>query len=172
MKKVVIYSSLTGNTKKVASVISETIGCEMFDYKDIGIQKLTEFDFIGIGFYIDKGDIDEGFRPIANSINGKKIGLFITMGGDTNSEYAINAIQNFKNRFISQDNEVLTTFYCQGAIDPNLIDKMREMAKMFPDDQRHMITPEKEARWARASTHPDENDLKNAKKAFEIIKNL
>jgi len=31
------------------------------------------------------------------------------------------------------------------------------------------VTPEREARWARAATHPDANDLENAKAAFRGI---
>lgn len=172
MNKVVVYSSLTGNTKKVANAICETLKCDMYDYKDISLDELNKFNFVAIGFYIDKGEINDGFREFASKISNKKVGIFITMGGDTQSQYAKDTILKFKERFADQNNDVLVTFCCQGAIDPRLIEKMREMAKMFPDDARHMITPEKEARWARASVHPDKDDLKDAIRAFEPINNL
>ena len=47
---------------------------------------------------------------------------------------------------------------------------MREMAAIYPDNERYQITLDREARWLQASTHPDEADLKNAKKAFLALK--
>ena len=170
MKKIVIFSSLTGNTKKVANSIASALNCKSINYTQISLQELENYDFIAIGFYIDKGDMDNDFKSFASQIRSKKIGLFITMGGDTNSKYAKNTIDGLKTKFISQGNEILVTFYSQGAIDPKIIEKMREMAKIYPNDERYKITPEKEARWLQASTHPDKTDLKNAKNAFLALK--
>ena len=44
------------------------------------------------------------------------------------------------------------------------------MAAIYPDNERYQITPDREARWLQASTHPDETDLNNAKNAFLVLK--
>ena len=56
-------------------------------------------------------------------------------------------------------------FVCQGAIDPNLINKFREMTKQGIAGP-FAVTPEREARWAEAAKHPDEKDMENAKRIF------
>ena len=59
-KKIVIYSSLTGNTAKVANAIASEISCESVSFKDFK-GDLGEFDFIGVGFFVDKGGADAKF---------------------------------------------------------------------------------------------------------------
>ena len=170
MKKIVIFSSLTGNTQKVANSIANALNCKSVNYTQISLDELGNYDFIAVGFYMDKGDMDSEFKAFATQIKSKKLGLFITMGTDANSQYAQKAIDGFRAKFISQNNEILTTFCSQGAIDPKIIEKMREMAAIYPNNERYQITPDREARWLQASTHPDETDLNNAKKAFLALK--
>jgi len=169
-KKIIIYSSLTGNTAKVANAIAEEIGCESVSFSEFK-GNLDEFDFIGVGFFVDKGGADTKFTKFyKENIKNKKIGVFMTLGAEPKSEHAKMSLKKVEDELIANGCEVLCDFACQGAIDPKLIEMMRKMAEK--GNSPHPITPEREARWANAASHPDEADLANAKKAFEKIKNL
>ncbi|MCD8213563.1 MAG: flavodoxin family protein [Campylobacter sp.] len=170
MKKIVVYSSLTGNTKKVGEAIAQELGCEAVGYTDERAKDVSEFDFVAIGFYIDKGGPDAHFkRYVKERINGKKVGLFITLGADPNKEHGENMLKVGRELLAEGGNELLAEFICQGAIDPKVIEEMKEMAAKMGDKAIHLITPEREATWKQASTHPDENDLSNAREAFKHI---
>ena len=54
MKSIVIYFSITGNTKKIAQAIQRGLShsgtpCDMADIKEIGAEDLAEYDLIGLG---------------------------------------------------------------------------------------------------------------------------
>ena len=169
-KKIIIYSSLTGNTAKVANAIAEEIGCESVSFNEFK-GNLDEFDFIGVGFFVDKGGADAKFTKFyKENIKNKKIGVFMTLGAEPDSDHAKECLKKVEDELIANGCEVLCDFACQGAIDPKLIEMMRKMAEK--GNSPHPITPEREAKWAKAALHPDEADLANAKKAFEKIKNL
>ena len=60
---------------------------------------------------------------------------------------------------MNKDCKVLGTLSIRGAIDPALIAMMRKM----PAGSPHSPSPESEARWAAAASHPDAADLAKAK---------
>ena len=60
---------------------------------------------------------------------------------------------------MNKDCKVLGTLSIRGAIDPALIAMMRKM----PAGSPHSPSPEREARWAAAASHPDVEDLAKAK---------
>ncbi|OPA74504.1 flavodoxin family protein [Campylobacter pinnipediorum] len=170
MKKIVVYSSLTGNTKKIGEAIASKIGCNAFSFEDERVADLSEYDFIAVGYYIDKGGPDAHFkRYIKEKVKNKKVGLFITLGAEPDGEHGAEMLEGGVKILEQNGNEVLRKFICQGAIDPKMIQEMIDMAERLGDKTMHPITEERKARWAAASTHPDENDIENAKKAFEGI---
>lgn len=170
MKKVVVYSSLTGNTKKVGIAIAKELGCDAISFTSDKAKNIAEYDFIAVGFYVDKGGPDARFkRFIKENIKNKKVGLFITLGAEPDGEHGEKMLKNGREILRANGNEILREFICQGAIDPALIEQMTQMAEQLGDKAPHPITPERRARWEAAKTHPDENDLLNAIKAFKGI---
>lgn len=170
MKKIVVYSSLTGNTKKVGEAIANEIGCNAVSFEDEKAKNLDEYDFVAVGFYVDKGGPDAHFkRYIKENISNKKVGLFITLGADPDGEHGQAMLENGREILKQNNNEILREFICQGAIDPKLIAQMLQMAEKLGDKAPHSITEERKARWEAAKTHPDENDLNNARLAFKGI---
>ena len=169
MKKIVIYSSLTGNTAKVGHAIAQELGCEAVKFDENFSLNLDEYDFIVVGFYVDKGDAEPNFKHFLSQIKDKKTGVFMTLGMDPQHEHAATCLEKVKVVLREGGNEILREFYCQGAIDPKIIEQLRKMGETMPNDPRYTITPEREARWARAASHPDENDLEKAKTAFRGI---
>jgi len=54
MRSIIIYFSLTGNTKKVAQAIHRGMSrlgeqCDIATGKEVDIQRLTNYDLIGLG---------------------------------------------------------------------------------------------------------------------------
>ena len=171
MKSIVIYTSKSGNTKKIAEAIAGELSCEAINFANAGEINLSEFDFIALGYYIDQGSPEKEFKKfISQRVKNKKIGFFITLGADVPSAHATQAIDQGKELFMQNGNEILRTFICQGAIAPEVIEQLKKLGKAMPDDPRFALTPERLERWERAKTHPDEADVEAAKEAFRGVK--
>lgn len=164
MKTLVTYSSKTGNTKKIASVISETIDNSIL--KEIDEVENLDYDLIIVGTWIDKGTADNKALKFIETIKNKKVAFFFTLGAYPHSQHAIDCEKNITELFTKNNNEVIKTFFCQGAIDPQLIEFMK---KSFGPDHPHGPNPERIQRWKDASTHPDNQDLENAKETFKNL---
>ena len=60
MKTLVIYSSLTGNTKKLAQAIAnEMEDTEIISVDEFRVSMMDNFDFFMIGYWVDKGVCDD-----------------------------------------------------------------------------------------------------------------
>ena len=61
MKKLVIFSTLTGNTEKIANAIFSVIEGEkeLLNVKDSDKINPDDYDKIIVGYWVDKGDADE-----------------------------------------------------------------------------------------------------------------
>ena len=66
--------------------------------------------------------------------------------------------------------EQIGSWHCQGAIDPKLIEQMRKMPKV--PGNPHAATPETEARWSAAASHPDAEDLAAATEAAKAVRQI
>ncbi|PAF50360.1 hypothetical protein BKH43_04515 [Helicobacter sp. 13S00401-1] len=166
MKNIVLYASVTGNTKKLALAIARNLNCEARDMQTCSLKDLKDFRYIIFGFYIDKGFMSLEVEKIASEIRNKKMGIFFTLGEDPKSERVVALKERIEEFFVSNDNEVLELFCAQGAISQELIEQVRQKALA----EGTPITPEREALWERAKSHPDENDVLNAVKAFMKFK--
>lgn len=165
MKKFVIaYSSKTGNTKKVAEAMHSTCA-DNFDLVDIETQPdLSGYDMVVVGYWVDKGGPNAACMKEMQKLKNKMVVLFQTLGAEAMGSHAMSCAAN-GGASLGEGCKVLGVFSCQGAIDPELIERMRKMPAGGP----HSSTPESEARWAAAASHPDEADLNNAK---EFIQNV
>jgi flavodoxin family protein len=168
MSSLVVFSTSTGNTRKIADAIFSALkdkDKKIVNVNEINTVDINEFKRIIIGGWIDKGEIDEKNKEFLTKLKNRKLGLFVTMGGNPETDRAKNCFQEIKKSLEKNGNIVEKTFVCQGAIDPNLINKFREMTKQGIAGP-FAATPEREARWAEAVKHPDEKDIENAKKIF------
>ena len=121
------------------------------------------YDFIAMGFWVDKGTADAAARTYMKRLQNRDVGLFGTLGAYPDSEHAMQCREKVLN--LMADNRVHGFFLCQGKVDPELVKAMAEMVKDQPDHP-HAMTPERKARLAEAAKHPNETDLKNAKDAI------
>ncbi len=164
MKNLVVYSSRTGNTKKIAEAIFEVLpeSKEIFMVEDAPSPDL--YDFIAIGFWVDKGTADEKAQGYIKTIKEKKVGIFGTLGAYPNSIHAREVLSSV--RELLDGNDLLGEFICQGKIDPYILDKM-------PKNGVHTMTQERKVRIDEAKKHPNETDCRYAQNAFrEMLQGL
>ncbi|MBP2630479.1 MAG: hypothetical protein H6Q70_1107 [Firmicutes bacterium] len=169
MKSLVVYSSLTGNTKMVAEAIAEELGKGV---KLISVEEepaVDGCDLVAVGFWVDRGTADQKTAKYLQTLNHAKVALFATLGANPNSEHAKKSLDNAA-KLLDETNTVVGRFICQGKVDPKLIEQMN---KKFPEGHPHGMNEERRARHEAASRHPDAQDLIRAKQVFaQIKKNL
>ena len=85
---------------------------------------------------MDKGKPDAKAKDYMKRAQGRKVGLFGTLGAWPDSDHARECLD--KARELMAGNEVLGTFICQGRIDPAVLEMMRKMASDV-----HPMTPER-----------------------------
>lgn len=159
MKSIVLYSTRTGNTKKVAEAIAGALpaGTPCLSVKEAPAD-LTAYDCVFLGFWVDRGTADKESQDILKQLTNANVAIFATLGADPKSEHAAQSLEHAA-AFLPEGVHVAGTFICQGAVDPKLIEMM--YAK-FPAGHPHGRTPEREALHAEAAKHPDAADLENA----------
>lgn len=166
MKTLIIYSSLTGNTKLVGEKIYEILPNEkeIISIEKISFVDINSFDRIIFGFWVDKGTADKRTREVIKILKNKEILFFGTLGADPESDHGKTVFGRVKS-LCSEYNNFLGGFLCRGKIDPKLVEKMGK----FPLKLVHPLTPERLARIEEAKPHPDDKDLKDAQEFFKNI---
>ena len=167
MKSLVVYSSLTGNTKKVGEAIAEVLApnCDVHKVEDN--PDYTGYDLVVVGYWVDKGTADAKASKYLKSIKNSKVGVFATLGAEPDSPHAVSSLQNGID-MLDSSNEVVGKFICQGKIDPKLLEFMKK--QFGTSGSFHAVDEKRLERHRKASTHPDEQDLANAKAVFAQVK--
>lgn len=160
MKVQVIYSSLTGCTKKVANAIFDGIKAEqksIHDLKDGA--PVLDGDIILLGYWGISGNPNDEMKEFLKTIKGKIVGIFCTLGYYADSAHARQTVESGLN-LVKDDNEVIGTFVCNGAVAQNLIDGQGKGGVHTPTEQ-------KEIRWEIARNHPTEAECALAAERFQ-----
>ncbi|MFR2891748.1 flavodoxin family protein [Peptoniphilus grossensis] len=125
MKGLIIYSSKTGNTKRMAEKIYEVLKKEyQMTIKDIrDAPEVEKFDFILLGAWIDRGTLETKALKFLKTIKNKKIGLFATLGAMPDSEHGRKVIDNLIE--LLKDRKSLGQYICPGQVDPKMIEKLK-----------------------------------------------
>ncbi len=154
----IVYSSRTGNTKKIAEAMyaGREEQFDLFDVKDN--PAVDGYEFIFMGYWIDRSAPDQEAKQFMSKLTNKKVVLFYTLGEETTSPHAIVCAAN-GGASLGTGCKVFGVFNSRGAIDPAVIERMKNMPLGGP----HAATAENVARWASAAEHPNEEDLAGAK---------
>lgn len=147
MKVQIIYSSLTGCTKKVANAIFNGIDVEqktIHDLKD-GVPTI-DGDILLLGYWGISGQPNDEMKAFLKTIKGKAVGIFCTLGYYADSAHARQTLEAGLN-LVKEDNEVIGGFVCNGAVAQNLIDDQGKGGVHTPTEQ-------KELRWEMVKNHP------------------
>ena len=114
MQTIVIYSSQTGNTRKLATQIFAAIPGDSKDLKNIDEYREKDAELYFVGFWVDRGDCDEKTVELLSGLHGKKIALFGTcgMGNDPAYYHGFRKIMNIWMHFSAR---VRCRFRCADA---------------------------------------------------------
>lgn len=161
MKMLITYSSLTGNTKKLA----EGIYAHFKDHADIcavdAVGALDDYDVILHGYWVNRGGPDDASKAFLESLRNKRVGIFATLGAYPDSEHAGKSLDSGE-ACLDASNTLIGRFICQGAVSKSVQERMYT----FPEDHPHYPDAKRIQRWKDASTHPDDIDIRRAIQVF------
>lgn len=154
MNTLVLYSSRTGNTKKVAEAIGAALGATIRPVRDMG--DVSDFDLVFVGFWAFRRGADMEARQAIGKMTGKKIAIFGTAGAYPDSDASKSYIENTA-ALVKEANTYLGGFICQGRVHSFHVNR-----RSMHTNEVHPLTPERKARLEEAEKHPDALDEKQA----------
>lgn len=162
MSSALIYSSQSGNTKKLALAIQALLPPETPIFPIGSAPRPDEYDSLVLAFWVHRAKPDPLMRQYLETIKGKTVIGFGTLVARPDSDHARKVIDNFHDCLAG--NRVLGCFLCQGRLAPE-----RFAARMSGRDNnsRHPLTEERLALLKEAERHPNENDLEEARRFFK-----
>lgn len=166
MKSIVVVSSRTGNTLKVAGAVAFALDEQQEAVKIEEKPDVTDYDLVVVGTWIDRGTADQKAAEFIKFLRNKKVAVFITLGAYADSDHAKKCVENVIGLF-DESCEVVGSFICQGAVSQKMVVMM---AKMFPGGHPHGMNEGRKKRLADGKSHPDETDLNNAYNYFTDLK--
>ncbi len=118
----IIFSSLTGNTKKLADTIRAVLPAEDCDY--FGAPKAEELhsEILYIGFWTDKGNADSATLELLSKLRDKKVFLFGTAGFGGSEAYFQKILEHVK-QSVGPSNSVFGEYMCQGKMPQSVRDR-------------------------------------------------
>ena len=148
MRSIVLYSSKSGNTKKLADTVYATLPepkeiCPISEMPD----SMASYDLIALGFWFQGGLPDVASLEVMPTLHDKKLFLFASHGAAKNSGHAETGMK--KAQELTSSCQIIGTFSCQGEVNLKVI----ETAKSKPEPPPWLNDA------PAAIGHPNENDL-------------
>ncbi|MBS4929834.1 MAG: hypothetical protein KH020_00595 [Clostridiales bacterium] len=163
MKIQVIYSSLSGRTKRLAEAIADGMSkednCTIHNLKDG--EPVLDGDIILLGYWVDKGGPEQKMKDFMEKVEGKAVGIFCTLGFYADSAHAHDSIINGVN-VVKEKNTVIGSYVCNGALSEQIIAMFRQRG----GNGTHSASPENEIRWNVMKNHPTDAECELAKERF------
>jgi len=158
MKSLVIYSTQSDNTKKLAYALYDSLPGE----KEIsfvgGAPDPDDYDFVAVGFWLMAGKPDPKAAEYLEKIKAEQtIFLFATHGAAKGSDHAQQGMQHA--RELVSGAAVIGTYSCQGEVNPKVLAKVKAKPQkpVWLDDT------------ATAVGHPDESDFAELKSIIAAL---
>lgn len=152
MEKIVIYSSQTSNTKKLAEGAAAVLACGMLPVTEVG--EIDQYDFLAIGFWFKGGQPDPAIQELLPKLAGKKVFFFATHGAATDSDHARNGMN--KAIELAAGADIVGSFHCPGEVPEKVQAAVREKNPKAP------WLPDAPA----AAGHPDSQDIADLQTAL------
>ncbi len=129
MKNLIVYSSNTGNTKKLATEIYNNVpNQDEWVIEDVKNKPdVSGYDVVLLGGWAESGNLDKASLKFFSEMDktNKKIGLFITMGSRTSTEHGKFCEKNLSDLLNGLDS--LGIQLVQGKISEGLMSKLENM---------------------------------------------
>lgn len=171
MEILVVYESMTGNTKQVAEAItaalSENHEVKLLNVADILENKLeVSADLYFLGSWTNKGNCGNLIKEFVKTLKNKQVAIFATAGYGGSKEYYANLTERFKKE-IDDSNNVIDSFFCQGQMQEIFRDRYTALLHEHPDDEKLEVDIKN---FDAAKGHPNQKDLKAAKEfALKVV---
>ena len=159
MKSLVVYSSLTGNTKKIAEAVCHVMpDCRIVPVEDAPTD-LESYGLIAVGWWASKGAPDAKTREWLKGVKNCRLVFFGTLGAKPDSDHAKDCMAQAERSALepARGNIVCGSWMCQGKIDPKIIEVMRKL-----DLEVHRELLHDPSRLEEAASHPDDCDCRKA----------
>ncbi len=129
MKGIVLYSSVTGNTKRLAEKIHEGIR-DTGEWAIADIKSsydASDVDVVLFGGWAEGGSFNKAALVAFEQLdkNGKRIGLFMTMGSRTSTDHGKMCAANLQK--LAEDIDCLGIQTLQGYVAPALMEKLKSL---------------------------------------------
>ena len=154
MNACIVYSSCTGNTRKVAEALADTSGLPCFPV--CNAPEPDDFDVLALGFWVRKGLPDARALRYMERVRGKHVFCFGTLGAWPHSDHARRCMAATHEILQAGGNTVVDGFLCQGRVNPQVVAASQRKGG-------HSLSPERLARLREAERHPDATDLAAAR---------
>ncbi len=159
----IYYSSITGNTRKLAAYVTEdlrSLGHEVLLLETLDMVKKDKIereepDVSILAFWCRRSGLDDLSAELLSRWKGRRIIGIGTIGGNVRGAYGDRVREKVKET-IGQDNICLGVGICQGSVDLKRIERRRRL----PKDSKHYVSPEKYRRVLKTQGHPDQEDLR------------
>lgn len=123
MKALVVYSSKTGNTRKLAQTVYDCLTCDKEIHALEDAPDPRGFDLVALGFWLQAGKPEPKSADYLAKIRTSDVFLFATHGAAADSDHARKAMDHAKSIVASA--RIRGTFTCPGEVDPKILDKAR-----------------------------------------------
>lgn len=147
MKTLIVYSSQSGNTKKLAEAVYNELTGEKSISPVENNPNIDDFELVIVGFWLAGGKPDPASTKYLENLSPCKLFLFATHGAAPQSGHAQNAMQAARN--LASACQVVGTFNCQGEVSADLLAKV----------QKKEVPPPWINDAPAAAGHPDESDI-------------
>ncbi len=165
MSYAIVVSSRTGNTKKLADIIFDTLKEKEVLYCGEISEEAQKADVLLIGFWTDKGTCDEAMKNFLHELKGKQIFLFGTAGFGQSQEYFNQILERVKKE-IPEGNKIIGNYMCQGKMPMGVRERYVQLQKEDPNNKRYEMLIKN---FDEALSHPDQMDFEQLKKALFVL---
>lgn len=157
MKTLIVYSSQTGNTKKLAEVVHNTLGGEKTLCPVGEAPYPGGYDLVVLGFWLQAGKPDPKSMEFLAGLGPVELFLMATHGAAAGSDHARNAMAHAQT--LAPSATIVGTFSCPGEVNPAFLEKARRK-----DPQPPWI-----ADAPAAAGHPDRADLARLGEVVKVV---
>jgi len=121
MKSLVVYSSQTGNTRKLAKAVFDALPGEKALYPVDEAPDPSDYGFIAVGFWFMQGKPDPKTTEFLGRIGKKPLFLFATHAAGAGSDHAIHGMEVAKS--LASESDIRGTYSCLGEASPKILEK-------------------------------------------------
>ncbi|MDZ7663952.1 MAG: flavodoxin family protein [Desulfotignum sp.] len=157
MKSLILYSSQSGNTEKLARAVYDSLeGEKELCAIDQAPSHDLEYDLVAVGFWLKKGKPDPTTEAFLKACKmNANVFFFATHGAAKGSDHAKAAMAYAAS--LLNGAEVVGTYSCQGEVNPKVLEKAKQKDAPPP--------------WLQESDdavgHPDDTDISELKAALK-----